>query len=118
MMGNTNTEWIQMTDAAIVKQIGFFIKKTRLKLNKTQEQVAEDAGLNRWTISKIENGDSITLSSLIQVLRALDAFYVLDTFKVVEEISPLAYAKLKKEQRERASSKVKKGTEKEDDLGW
>lgn len=117
MTGGANKNWVQMTDAAIVKQIGVFIKKTRLKLNKTQEQVAEDAGLNRWTISKIENGESITLSSLIQILRALDVFYVLDMFKIEDEISPLAYAKLKKEERERASG-ANKTSNKQDDLGW
>lgn len=117
-MGNTNIDWVQMTDIAIVEQIGRYIKQTRLALNKTQKQVAEDSGLNRWTISQIENGESITLSSLIQVLRALNALYVLDNFKVIDEISPLAYAKLKKEQRERASNKSNKSTDKKDDLGW
>lgn len=118
MMVNTNIDWVQMTDAAIVAQIGRSIKNTRLKKNITQAQLAKNAGLNRWTISKIENGESVTLSSLIQILRALDAFYVLDNFEVNESISPLAYAKLKKEQRERASSKKNKATNKEDDLGW
>ncbi len=117
-MGNTNTDWVQMTDLAIVAQIGRFIKHTRLNKNKTQEQLATDSGLNRWTISQIENGDSVTLTSLIQLLRALDVLYVLDHFHVNEAISPLAYAKLKKEQRERASGNKSKTTNKEDNLGW
>ena len=117
-MGNTNIDWVQMTDFAIMEQIGSYIKQTRLGLNKTQQQVAEDSGLNRWTISQIENGESVTLTSFIQVLRALNALHVLDNFIVTNEISPLAYAKLKKEQRERASSKTTKATKKEDDLGW
>ena len=117
-MGNTNTDWVQMTDGAIVEQIGRFIKRTRLNQNKTQKQLATDSGLNRWTISQIENGASVTLTSLIQLLRALDVLYVLDHFEVNETISPLAYAKLKKEQRERASGHKNKTTNKEDDLGW
>ena len=118
MMGNTNTDWVQMTDIAIIGQIGRFIKHTRLGKNKTQAQLARDAGLNRWTLSKIENGESITLSSLIQLLRALDALYVLNNFELNEDISPLAYAKLKKEQRERARNNESKSINKEDDLGW
>lgn len=118
MMGNTNTDWVQMTDLSIIAQIGQFVKHTRLNKNRTQAQLAKDAGLNRWTISQIENGESITLSSLIQLLRALDILYVLDYFQVNESISPLAYARLKKEQRERASSKATKNTEQKDDLGW
>jgi transcriptional regulator with XRE-family HTH domain len=118
MMGNTNTDWVQMTDIAIIEHIGRFIKHTRLGKNKTQAQLAKEAGLNRWTISQIENGESVTLSSLIQLLRALDVLYVLNNFEFNQDISPLAYAKLKKEQRERASSKKNKVTKKEDDLGW
>lgn len=118
MIGNTNTDWVQMTDLAIVEQIGRFIKHTRLSKNKTQEQLATDSGLNRWTISQIENGESVTLTSLIQLLRALDVLYVLDHFEVNEAISPLAYAKLKKEQRKRASGNKNKTTKNEADLGW
>jgi len=118
MMGNTNIDWVQMTDLSIVEQIGRFIKHTRLTKNKTQKQLATDAGLNRWTISKIENGESVTLTSLIPLLRALDVLYVLDHFEVTENISPLVYAKLKKEQRERASGSKNKKTNQEDDLKW
>ncbi len=118
MTGNTNTDWVQMTDTAIVEQMGQFIKHTRLNLNKTQAQLAKDSGLNRWTISQIENGASITLTSLIQVLRALDVLYVLDQFKVIDDISPLVYAKLKREQRERASGKTSPPTDTDPDLGW
>lgn len=117
-MGNTNINWVTMSDSAIVKQIGQFIKNTRLGLNKTQTQLAKDAGLNRWTISQVENGESINLTSLIQLLRALDSLHVLENLKVRAEISPLAYAKLKKEQRKRASSKTQKTNNKKDDLGW
>lgn len=116
-MGNTSIDWIQLSDAAIVKQLGDYIRHTRLQQNKTQAQLAEIAGLNRWTISQIENGESITLMSLIQILRALDSLYVLNTFEVADEISPLEYAKLKKHQRERARNKATNLTNK-DNLGW
>jgi transcriptional regulator with XRE-family HTH domain len=117
-MVKTNMDWVQMTDAAIVEQIGRYIKQKRLDLNKTQKQLAEDSGLNSWTISKVENGEAINLTSLIQLLRALDALYVFDDFTVQDEISPLAYAKLKKEQRKRASSKKNKPADHKEDLGW
>jgi len=73
------------------------------------------AGLNRWTVSQLENGESITLSSLIQVLRALDSLYVLNTFEFKEEISLLAYAKLKKRQKEHVRNRK---TDDKVDLGW
>lgn len=117
MMGKTNLDWVQMSDATIVKQIGAYIKYTRLQKNKTQAQLAENAGLNRWTISQIEHGESITLTSLIQILRSLDVLYVLDSFEVVDELSPLEYAKLKKHQKERARNKNTNMPDK-GDLGW
>jgi len=117
-MGNTNINWVQMTDVAIVEQIGRFIKQTRLAKNKTQAQLAKEAGLNRWTISQIEHGESVTLSSLIQLLRALDVLYVLNNFEQHEDISPLEYAKLKKQQRERASGKAGELNKNEENLGW
>ena len=106
-----------MSDVSIVKQIGGYIKHIRLEQNKTQVELAKMAGLNRWTISQIENGESITLMSLIQILRALDCLYVLNTFEVVDEISPLEYAKLKKKKKERARSNQKNTTTKKD-LEW
>ncbi len=98
-MGNTSIDWVQMSDVAIVKQIGSYIKQTRLQQNRTQAQLADMAGLNRWTISQIENGESITLTSFIQILRALDSLFVLNAFEVPDEISPLEYAKLQKAQK-------------------
>jgi transcriptional regulator with XRE-family HTH domain len=117
MMVNANTDWVKMSDTAIVKQLGSFIKHTRIQQNKTQAQLAEMAGLNRSTIGQIENGESVTLSSLIQVLRVLDVLYVLNHFEINDELSPVEYAKLQKKKRQRASSKGNKKDQNED-LGW
>lgn len=117
MMKYTSIDWVQMSDVAIVKQIGNYIKHERLQQRKTQAKLAETAGLNRWTISQIENGDSITLSSLIQVLRALDRLYVLRMFEVSDEISPLEYAKLKKNEKKRVRNKATERPNK-DKLEW
>jgi transcriptional regulator with XRE-family HTH domain len=117
-MGKTSIDWFQMADAAIITRIGHFIKKTRLGLNKTQKQLAKDAGLNSWTISQIENGEAINLTSLIQLLRALDALHVFDVFEIEDEISPLAYAKLKRKERERASGNKNNASDYKEDLEW
>jgi transcriptional regulator with XRE-family HTH domain len=117
MMGNANIDWVQMSDVAILEQLGNFIKHTRIKQDKTQAQLAEMAGLNRWTVGQIENGESVTLASLIQVLRALDILYVLNYFVIDDEISPIEYAKLQKKKRQRASSKGNEKDNKED-LEW
>ncbi|GAA4231169.1 hypothetical protein GCM10022291_03020 [Postechiella marina] len=101
-MGNTNTDWASMTDKSIIESIGKYIKHQRLAKNKTQSQIAEHAGINRWTLSQIENGEAISLTSLIQILRALDLLHVLNNFKIETQVSPIALAKLEKQKRQRA----------------
>ena len=101
-MGNANTNWIAMSDTAIVSKIGEFIKKERLNSNKTQAQLAEEAGINRWTISQIENGEAITMISLIQIMRALNILHLLEIFSIKQEISPIELAKLDQNKRQRA----------------
>lgn len=105
MMENADINWKAMTDDNIINQIGLFIKKTRISKNKTQKQLATAAGINRGTLSQIENGESVTLTIFIQILRVLDALYVLDQFNVVNQISPIQAVKLKKKERKRASGR-------------
>lgn len=101
-MVNTNTEWLSLSDKAIISLIGNYIKHQRLSQNKTQAKIAEIAGINRWTLSKIENGEPISLISLIQILRALNLLDILNVFKIQTQISPLELAKLEKQKRQRA----------------
>jgi transcriptional regulator with XRE-family HTH domain len=116
-MAETNINFASLSDTRIIAQIGNFVKHTRMQQNKTQEQLATASGLNRYTISKIENGESITLSSLIQILRSLQQLHLLENFHFTEQISPLEYAKLKKkQQKERVRNKSNNKEEK--DLGW
>jgi transcriptional regulator with XRE-family HTH domain len=101
-MENTNINWVEMSDTAIVRKIGEFIKQERLKINKTQAQLATEAGINRWTLGQIENGEAITMLSLIQIMRALDILYLLEGFSIKQEISPLELAKQDQQKRQRA----------------
>jgi len=104
-MENTNTNWVAMTDSAIVVAIGKYIKEQRLLQNENQSNLATEAGVNRSTISQIENGEAITLLSLIQILRALDLLHILDVFKIEQQVSPIELAKLEQQKKQRASSR-------------
>ncbi|MCJ7471783.1 MAG: helix-turn-helix transcriptional regulator [Actinobacteria bacterium] len=99
-------DWISMSDKALIDTIGFFIQHNRLNQNKSQGIVARDAGISRSTLSLVERGEKISLSSLIKILRVLDLLYIMNIFKIENEISPVEYAKLKKNERQRARSKV------------
>lgn len=109
--------WSLMSDKALLEQIGQFVQSHRLNQNKSQGQVAEAAGMSRSTLSLLERGEKVRIDSLIQVLRVLDLLYIMEVFKVKEQISPLEYAKLQKKQRKQASPK-KSDIENKDHLGW
>ncbi|MDO9577560.1 MAG: helix-turn-helix transcriptional regulator [Candidatus Cloacimonadales bacterium] len=102
MMANTNIDWVAMSDKAIITAIGQHLKQHRLDQNKTQAQVALAAGINRWTLSNIENGNAVTMASLIQILRALDLLSILNIFKIEKKLSPLQLAQADKQKRQRA----------------
>lgn len=105
MMDSVNKDWLAMNDDALVNTIGAFVKHHRITQNRTQQEIANNAGINRTTLSSLENGDVVTLSTLIQVLRVLDLLYVMDVFKIEEQISPIELAKLEQRKRRRASRK-------------
>ena len=107
MMNKVKNNWVAMSDDAIIKSLGEYIKHHRVEQNRTQEDIAKDAGINRTTLSYLENGDIVNISTFIQVLRALDLLDVLDVFTIKDEISPLELAKLQEKKRKRASSKKK-----------
>ncbi len=88
-----NINLVEIPDRAILMQLGGFIKATRLEQNKTQQQMADLAGVNRSTIVQIENGSGSTMLSFIQVLRALERLDLLGSFQIKQVISPLLLAK-------------------------
>jgi transcriptional regulator with XRE-family HTH domain len=75
-----------------------------MEQNKSQEVLATAAGICRSTLSLLERGKTVTLDTLIQVLRTLDVLYIFDVFTVQETLSPLALAKIEKNKRKRASN--------------
>lgn len=99
-----------LSDAAILREIGEFVKTRRIDQNLTQDDLAEQAAISRSTLSLLERGGNIALANLLKVLRVLDALYVLERFRVVEPISPILLAKEDEKRRKRASRNNDKNT--------
>lgn len=95
-------DWTSMSDKALMETIGIFVRHHRLNQNKSQNDVSRAANISRSTLSLLERGERISLNSLMQVLRVLDLLHIMDVFKVKNEISPIEYAKLQKNKRQRA----------------
>ena len=93
-----------MNDKALAEHIGRFVKEKRMELNKTQEDLAHTAGISRSTLSLLEKGETVTIATLLQVLRVLDQLHILDVFSVQPIVSPIQLAKIEMKKRKRASS--------------
>ena len=114
MSDKSYIDWLAMSNVALSQTIGIFVKHHRLEQNKTQGEVAEAAGISRSTLSLLERGETVTLSSLLQVLRALDLLKIMDSFKIQDRLSPIELAKLEKQKRQRARNNKKNNLPKSD----
>ena len=96
-------DWYSLSDLTLTETIGAFVKNQRIQRNLSQESVANSANISRSTLSLLERGQTVTLTTLLQVLRTLDLLHVMDAFRVQEQFSPLALAKIQQAQRKRGS---------------
>ena len=94
-----------LTDNAVLAEIGQRMAGRRIELQLTQAHVAEQAGIAKRTLERMEAGHSSQLASLVRVLRVLDAATGLDG--LLPEIGPRPMDQLKqsKKVRKRASGK-------------
>ena len=100
-------DWHHLSDSAIVSELCRNLKLMRLNKNWSQSRLADQAGLDRVTISRMENGRAATLLTFVQVLRALDKLNLLNVFDEEPEQSPLKFLKLQEMQRLKASPQKK-----------
>lgn len=92
------------SDDATLKELGHRIAQYRLNRNWTQDALAEEAGVSKRTIHRIEHGGSTQASNLIRVLRALHLIENLEVLIPQPAISPIQQAKMLGKRRRRASS--------------
>ncbi len=79
----------QSTDDAVLDEIGARVGAARLSRNRTQQQLAHDAGVSKRTLERIEAGESAQLTSFIRVLRALDLLGGLELLLPPPEPGPM-----------------------------
>lgn len=93
----------ELADDAVLEELGRRIGRLRLDRNLTQQQLADEAGVSRHTMLRLEGGESVTLGAWLRVLRALDLLDRLGA--VVPEPLPSPLEQLEREgaRRRRAS---------------
>ncbi|MFT7612955.1 MAG: transcriptional regulator with XRE-family HTH domain [Parvicellaceae bacterium] len=93
------------TDSQVLEDLCDKLKQRRLNLNLTQNHLAEESGLHLQTIKKLEAGRTVSLLTLIKVLRAYGDLNSLEVLLPEIGVSPMELLKLKGKQRKRASKK-------------
>jgi len=95
----------QTTDDVVLTELGSRLARIRLERNLTQAQLAEQAGISKRTIERLETGAVATqLSGFVRVCRVLDVLDRLDTLIPEPVPSPIEQMKLRGRQRQRAST--------------
>jgi len=88
-----------LTDEAIFRELGSRLERRRIDANLTQAELAEQAGVSKRTVERIEAGRSTDFQLLLRALRALRLFDELD--RLVPDLPQSPMALLKKKGRER-----------------
>lgn len=107
MTDKSNINWHSRSDKSLSETIGKFIKHHRTKQQLTQQELANKANISRSTLSLLERGETVTISTLLQVLRVLELLHVMDSFTIEQSISPIALAKAEQAEKQRVRSKGK-----------
>ncbi len=89
----------QLSDESILDALGGRLAQRRLDLKLTQAAVAEQAGVSKRTVERMEAGATVQLSSFVRVLRALDLVKALDS--LIPETGPRPMDLLKRKGKER-----------------
>lgn len=96
-----------LTDETVLAELGRRLAQRRLELQLTQEVLAEQAGVSKRTVERIEAGATAQTSTLVRVLRVLELLDRLETLVPEAGPRPMDLVRLKGKARKRASGRRK-----------
>ena len=96
----------QLTDEAVLQELGGRLAGLRIEHNLTQAALAEQAGVSKRTIERLESGEVATqLSGFLRVCRALGLLERFETLLPESVPGPMAQLKQAGRKRQRATGK-------------
>lgn len=96
----------ELTDESILKELGHRLASVRLARNLTQAALADQAGISKRTLERLESGAVATqLSGLLRVCRILGLMENFDSLLPNAEASPITQLKQIGRERKRATGK-------------
>lgn len=93
-----------LSDDAILERLGRRLGQLRLDQNRTQAELAEEAGVSQRTLKRLESGESTHVRNLVRVLRALGILDRVDGLVPEPGPDPLREVRAQEGRRKRASS--------------
>jgi transcriptional regulator with XRE-family HTH domain len=93
---------LELTDLAVLHELGKRLERHRINANLTQAQLAQEAGISKRTLERIESGASTDFVMLIRALRALGEIDGLENLIPDLPQSPLTLLKQRGRTRKRA----------------
>ena len=94
-----------MSDDALLAELGQALAARRIALNLTQAELADQAGIGKRTVERVEAGHSCQTAALIRILRVLELLTGLARLIPPAGPGPMDLLKRKGRARRRASSK-------------
>lgn len=85
----------------IIEVIAKYIKTNRIRLNKTQKELAEEAGVSLMTLRRAERGEIISLETLVSLMEVFGELEGLRSLFVIRETTPRAMLSKQKKIKER-----------------
>jgi transcriptional regulator with XRE-family HTH domain len=91
----------ELADGAVLRELGARLERRRIDAGLTQARLAEEAGISKRTVERIEAGDGTDFVMLLRVLRVLTLLEALDQLVPDLPQSPLVLLKGKGRARKR-----------------
>lgn len=92
----------ELTDATALHELGRRIARQRLERDLTQTELAREAGVDRTALQRLEGGESVTLTTLLRLLRALGLLENLETVVPAARPGPIELLETQGRPRRRA----------------
>lgn len=103
-----------LNDESVLVELGERLARRRLELRLTQAELAEQSGISKRTVERVEAGATTQLSTLIRMLRVLELLDRLDALVPDVGPRPMDLIKLRGKERQRAPRKKPRAK----DEGW
>ncbi len=108
----------QLTDTAVLEELGARLRQVRLNRNLTQGRLAEEAGVSPPTINKLEHGKPVQLTTLVRAMRVLGLLDGWEAAIPAPSPSPMDQLRRRGRERKRASRRIERDNRQPELFSW